>query len=241
MGLNFKTLEKLSKNFSILYVEDDDVLRDRTKVVFDNLFQQVDTAFDGLNGFKKYQSYYEHHLKYYDIVITDIQMPNLNGIELTKKILLTNKEQKVIVVSAYDDKKYLLDLIHIGVEAFIEKPISSTNVTNVLYDVCKSLNNNKLIELQNNYTYDLSASTLFLKNIKVTLSDNESKLLKLLMENNNQAFNCIEIFNYLYFNEPDKDFSQDSIKSLVKRLRKKVPENFITNTQQVGYSVNLNP
>lgn len=239
LNITVQSLKKLSQNLSILYVEDDTTLRNATKTIFENLFKRVDIATDGIDGLSKYTLFHSNTKKHYDIVISDIKMPGLDGIELTKKIFAINNKQKIIITSAHDDKKYLIDLINIGVEAFMEKPMTSNRMINVLYSVCFSFISKEVLVFKDNYTYLISSSNLFLNDAKVQLSDNESKLLKLLVVNNHQAFNCIDIFNHLYFDEPEKEFSQNSIKSLVKRLRKKIPENFIRNTQKIGYSVNF--
>jgi len=239
MLLNFKILQQVSKELSILYVEDDASLREKTAIVFKNLFKDIDVAQDGLLGLELYTQYYEKEKKYYDIIVSDIQMPRLDGIGLTKEILKINKDQKIIIISAYNDKEYLIDLINLGVEAFMQKPLSSQNLLQVLYDVCTSFNIQNIMHLKDNYSYNFSISTLFFKDKKVEISDNEVKLLELLLKNQNQSFNSIEIFNYLYNNAPEKEFSNDSIKSLVKRLRKKLPINIISNTQQLGYSISL--
>ncbi len=160
-------------------------------------------------------------------------MPRLDGIGLTKEILQLHKEQKIIIVSAHNDKEYLIDLINIGVEAFMQKPLSSGNILEVLYEVCNSFT------LEDEYSYNTTIATLFLNEERVELSEKESKLLSLLIKNRNQYFSSIEIFNHLYFDDIEKEFSEDSIKSLIKRLRKKTPAKFITNTQQLGYSVNF--
>ena len=239
MILDFKILKQLAKNLSLLFVEDDKILRDKTTIIFKNLFERVDSAEDGIDGLNKYKEYYESNLKYYDVVISDIQMPGLNGIALTKEIFKINKKQKIIIVSAYNDKDYLIDLINIGVEAFMQKPLSSEQILKILYAVCISLSNDNIIKLGYGYKFNDKLSVLFLNENKIDLSDNELKLLKLLIKNKNQSFSGVEIFNHIYFNEPDKEFSSDSVKSLIKRLRKKTPKGFILNTQQLGYSANI--
>lgn len=239
MALNFKMLQQVSKDLSMLYVEDDISLREKTTVVFKNLFQHVDVAEDGVEGLELYNEFYENEAKYYDIVVSDIQMPRLDGIGLTKEIYNINKKQKIIIISAYNDKEYLIELINLGVDVFMQKPLSSENLLQVLYDACTSFNAENIISLNDSYSYNFSKSALFLNNKKIEISDNELKLLELLLKNNNQSFSAIEIFNHLYNNDPEKEFSADSIKSLVKRLRKKLPENLISNTQQLGYSILL--
>lgn len=241
--MSFKELRNLSKDLSLLYVEDDQLLREKTAVIFTNLFSRVDVAEDGQYGLDLYNEHYHKHTKYYDIVVSDIQMPRLDGIALSKEIFKLNKNQKIIIVSAYNDKEYLIELINIGVEAFMQKPLSSENMLEVLSNVCgsfaKDREDDEIVTLCENALYNLSKSVLLINDVKVELSENELKLLHLLVENKNRSFNAIEIFNHLYFDDSEKEFSADSIKSLVKRLRKKVPQNLISNTQQLGYSINL--
>ncbi len=238
--LNFKILKELSKNLSLLYVEDDQILREKTQIIFKNLFKKVDVAENGVEALNLYNDYLSSNSCCYDIIISDIQMPKLDGIGLTKEILKINKSQKVIIISAYNDKEYLIELINIGVEAFMQKPLSSQNMLEVLHKVCTSFSSeDKIIVLDDDFLYNLSKSTLYLNKIKVELSENELKLFHMLIQNDNQSFSTIEIFNHLYFDNPDKEFSADAIKSLVKRLRKKLPENLISNTQQLGYSISL--
>ena len=236
MSLNFKALQQLSKGLSLLYIEDDKPLRDKTAVVFTNLFKRVDVAKDGLQGLEVYEKYHKENSFYYDIVVSDIQMPCLDGIGLTKKILEIHPQQKIIIISAYNDKEYLIDLINLGVEGFLQKPLSSQNLLKTLYDTCSSLHHQDIITIDENYTYNNSISALFCDDQKVDLSEKEMSLLELLIKNKNKIFSAIEIFNHIYIDEPQKDFSTDSVKSLIKRLRKKLPEGFIRNTQQLGYS-----
>ena len=239
MPLNFNILKQLSQDLSLLYVEDDKILRDKTAYIFNNLFKQVDTAKDGLDGLSLYQDYYKKNDEFYDIVVTDIQMPLLDGIALSKEIFKLHKEQKIIVVSAYNDKEYLIDLINLGVEGFMQKPLSSQELFEILHKVCNSFKNDNIITLSEGFKYNLTKSILLFNSTKIELSVMELKLIHLLIKNQTQSFSAVEIFNHLYYEKPDKEFSNDSIKSLVKRLRKKTPQDFISNTQELGYSINI--
>ncbi len=239
MTLNFKILKELSSDLTLLYVEDNALLREKTAFIFKNLFKDVTTGIDGEDALNLYKEYSTCSNKNYDIVVSDIQMPRLNGIELSKEIFKLNPDQNIIIVSAYNDIKYLIELINIGVKGFMQKPFSTDNMLSVLYNVCNSLSAKNIIALNDTYSFNSTTSSLLCNDIKIELSENELKLLELLIKNKKQSFSAIDIFNNLYVNEPDKEFSNDSIKSLVKRLRKKVPENFILNTQQLGYSANF--
>lgn len=141
-----KDLYKYSQNLNILYVEDDLELNEETVDIFKDLFNIVHTALDGEEGLEKYESFYRSSGKYYDIVITDIQMPKLNGIDLTAKIQKINPSQDIVVISAYSDSEKLMSLIDLGVNYFILKPLSHKKLVEVLYKACLFIENKKAQE-----------------------------------------------------------------------------------------------
>lgn len=126
-----KDVYKFSHTLNILYVEDDDRLRDETVMLLEPFFKHIDIARDGVEGFEKYNGCL------YDIVITDINMPRMNGIEMIAKIREINPEQKIIAISAHNESDILINLIRSGVSSFILKPILQQDVLNVLYPICR--------------------------------------------------------------------------------------------------------
>ncbi|MFT7002773.1 MAG: DNA-binding response OmpR family regulator [Sulfurimonas sp.] len=239
LHLGFQNLKDISKNLSILYVEDDCDLRKSVSRTFSKLFKIVHTAVDGEDGLKFYNNFFLEKNHYYDIVVSDIHMPFLNGIELSKAIFEINKKQKIIIMSAHSDKKYLINLINIGVEGFMQKPLNSKEILTVLNDVCISLQNENLINLGEGYSYDGLLQALFLNSQIISLSNKESKVLDLLIKNKNNIFSPEDIFNHINYDQIEKEFSSDSIKSLFKRLRKKLPKDLIVNNPHIGYRINF--
>ncbi|MCF6173221.1 MAG: response regulator [Campylobacteraceae bacterium] len=122
-----KKIKYLGKNISMLYVEDDkDLLKEMTTYL--NLFfNRVDTALNGEEGLEKFSK------NSYDIVITDIQMPKINGIEMIKKIREQNSNQKILITTAFSEVHYLLKAIELDVDGYILKPIDFDNLNTVLY------------------------------------------------------------------------------------------------------------
>ena len=118
-----KSLKKLSKQLNVLYVEDDSSIRVNTHELFKQIFNKVDIAVDGVEGIESYKKYFLDNNCYYDIVITDILMPNMNGIDMSKAIHEINKNQKIVVISAHNEKEYLIDAINTNIDGFIQKPL----------------------------------------------------------------------------------------------------------------------
>jgi len=238
----FKLLYNLSNKLNILYVEDDIMSQQEGESLFRDLFSSVDIAGDGKEGFDKYIEYIENNGKYYDLVITDINMPNVNGIELCKNIFQTNSEQKILVISAHEESIYLIDLINIGVAGFIHKPFEKKKILEILYETCTKIEdmvkNKEEVMLNNDFVWHSNSRLLTHEEDIINLCASETALLDLLISNRNLTFSIDEIFNAVYEDNYDKDLSIDSVKSLLKRVRKKVPNNLIKNVYGEGYRIN---
>ncbi len=116
-------LYKESSHLNILLVEDHVLLRTHIVEILSDLFARVDEAQDGVDALEQYIAYEQKYGNYYDLIISDIQMPKMNGIDLTAEIYARREEQPIIILSAHQDAKYLLALINFGVAQFITKPV----------------------------------------------------------------------------------------------------------------------
>jgi signal transduction histidine kinase len=117
---------------SILYVEDNAAIREATLELLEMFFDHIDIAIEGEEGLEKYRSYYDTHQQYYDIVLTDINMPRMNGIEMIKEIKALHERQDIVVLSAHNESDYLIQLIDLEVTHFIPKPIKIERFEKVL-------------------------------------------------------------------------------------------------------------
>ena len=84
--IDYIALEKYGRELSVLFVEDDEGISKEMNFLLGDIFTKVDSGFDGIEGLSKYNQYFQANEKYYDLLITDIRMPNMNGIELIKNI-----------------------------------------------------------------------------------------------------------------------------------------------------------
>ncbi|MCF6340240.1 MAG: response regulator [Sulfurimonas sp.] len=208
------------------------------------MFKEVIVGVDGIDGISLYYDYKTATKEYIDIVISDIKMPNMDGITLSKEIYRINPKQKIIIISSYNETNYFIELIKIGISGFIKKPLSLTEVIDIIYEVCMQLCNdkelNRYIEFSKYLKWDNKFKILFNNNIEIALTMNEINLMNLLVNNLNKKFTDLDIFNHIYYNNPEKEFSIDVIKGLLKRLRKKIPKNLIKNNPKQGYSIKDN-
>ncbi len=137
-------LREIAKNFSVLYVEDEKQVRDEVAIYLKKFFKSVNKAENGEEGFKLFKE------GDFDIVITDIMMPKMNGIQLAKKIKKINPEQEIVVISAYTETEYFIDFIKIGVSGYIIKPINYKQANEVMYATSLKLHKFKENELYRN-------------------------------------------------------------------------------------------
>ncbi len=108
---------KYSKNLTILYVEDNLEARESTAMVLEEFFDNIIIAINGEDGYEKFLS------NEIDIIITDINMPRMNGLEMVKKIKEINTNIPILVLSAYNESGFFIDSIKLGVEGYLLKPI----------------------------------------------------------------------------------------------------------------------
>ena len=108
-------LMELGKGLRVLYVEDDENLRLETTKIIERIFDMVDVASNGSEGLEAFKT------APYDLVITDIEMPHNNGIEMSRDIRQIDKSTPIVVVSAYSNADYFMEAISIGIDYYILK------------------------------------------------------------------------------------------------------------------------
>jgi YesN/AraC family two-component response regulator len=132
-------LKKYAENLNILYVEDDEFVRSSTSKLFGKFFKHVDIAEDGVIGLEKFKN------NKYDLIITDLNMPNMDGIEMSMKIKDIEFRQPIVVISAHNESELLLNLIDIGVDGFLLKPIKTEQLLRSLSSICANISDNKML------------------------------------------------------------------------------------------------
>ncbi len=118
-----------SKDLTLLYVEDNPDAREMTTLILENYFDNLIVAVNGEDGLEKFNN---NHI---DIVITDINMPKLNGLELCRKIREKDDDVSLVILSAHNDDSFFLESIDIGVNGYLLKPVEIDQLTNLLFRI----------------------------------------------------------------------------------------------------------
>ncbi len=170
-------LKELAKNISVLYVEDEDMLRESITRYLHKFFIDIDTALNGMEGIELYKK------NSYDLVITDIKMPKLDGIEMSKEIKTINENQNILIISAHSEIFNFSESIRIGIDGYVLKPIDFEQLNSALYKIVykiKQFKENE--EYKNNLEKLVEKKTIETKHLEEEKVKNYKKTLYALVK-----------------------------------------------------------
>jgi CheY-like chemotaxis protein len=133
-------LTEQTKKLKAMVVEDEKVTNELLSSTFKNFFADVDSCFDGESALEIYEA------KKPDVVFVDIIMSGMDGIELARKIRQINPNQIIIVISASNDMEKISESIEVGVNSFIQKPIDTKKIIELLTNVVSMIAKKKKVE-----------------------------------------------------------------------------------------------
>lgn len=217
----------LLKSKTILYIEDDISLQQNIKAILQHFFKTIYTANDGDEA---YTIYIENQNKI-DIIITDINMPNTDGITLSKAIREFDKKIPIVIVSAYTNTDYLLDSIDLNIISYITKPLTTNKTLKLLDKFLEYFQLTNSLTLNGTIKFNYANGTLLINEEAIQLTKKESKFFKLLIEHDIVSYEMM----YEYLWDYDKTPSEDALKSFVRKFKKKLPKDLCKNQKGVGY------
>ena len=211
-------LIKNTKEFNILYVEDDKEARISTLKFFKSFFLNVDTALNGEDAWLKFQN------NKYDIVITDINMPEMCGIELISKIREYNPTLPILVLSAYNNTEYFLESIKYGIDGYLLKPIDLEPFFFTISKITRKIELEKsILDYQNKLELKVEAKTKKLEHRCFhefyTDLPNSIMLQEDLLKNQYSHMLLLDMSNFSVINkEYGKVFSNNAITNTARAL-----------------------
>lgn len=240
--MDYGLLKKYTRNMVILFVEDDTDFRKEFTELLQDIFPKVETAVDGMDALNKYKEYFKETNSYYDLVISDIKMPNFDGIELVDSLYKIKKDQKVVILSARNEFKYLLPLVNLGIHQFFTKPIDYSTFLDDMFKLCNEIYHNNqnedthIVRINETLIWDKDKNKLIENDKVIELTKNEIRFVKTILNNNGKICTVDELINTIWFEEFDLNPDITHLKSLIYRLRKKVPGLHVKNIYGLGYT-----
>ncbi len=219
------------KHLKILIAEDDSIILEQNFQTLSIFFEKVFKAKDGIEALNIYE------LESPDMLLLDIKMPKLNGLELVKKIRKTNYDIPIVVTSAYSDRDILIDALNLSIDGYLIKPTRLEELIDTLNKATNRNNSHKtndIIVIDNNEFYDTATKELYLNNEKVDLGQKERALLEMFLNSNGSTISKEEILSVLY---PLDEITDSAFKNLISRLRKKIGEEKIINIKGAGWKM----
>lgn len=222
--------EMVLKNSSILLAEDEDALRESFKKV---LLLYVDKVYDACNGEEAYSIYTKNNP---DIIITDVKMPKMNGLELIKEVRKSNQNIPIIVTSAYADQDLLLESIKLSLVEYIIKPIKESVLDGLLEDCAKVLikKSDGRVQLSETCFYDYENKVFTCKDFNTVLTSKEVEFFEMLLAHRGNLVTKQLIEDKLYVYE---EAPPSALKNLVFKLRKKLHVDIVKTVNKLGYMI----
>ncbi len=220
------------KNLTILYVEDEEPIRKNAAEYLRRICKEVFEAKDGkeaLGIWKESQP---------DIIITDINMPRLNGLDMAHYIRAHDTQVQIIIATAHSDTEYLMQAVELQLVKYLIKPITKEKLLDALNQSIKLIEDKSkfALALSETCSYNAYTQLIICDGKEIKLTKNELLFLDLLSHHHTRIVRYEEIENAVW---PYEGMSQDAIRSLVRGLRKKVPEGAIENISGSGYKLNV--
>ncbi len=213
-------------NLTVLLVEDESSLSVLLQNAIGNHFAHFEVAQDGEEGLSKVQSIHP------DIVITDITMPHMDGLEMSAILHEQDPSLPIVVLSAYSDKEYLLDAIDIGISKYLIKPFDPDELLDILCALAQKMDKARRIPLLPPYQFDTEAKKLFDGDAMVRLSRRENKFFDHLISCSNHFLATENIKSILW---DEDDVSDERLRVFINRLRQKTDPELIGNVVGQGY------
>jgi two-component system alkaline phosphatase synthesis response regulator PhoP len=220
----------------ILLVEDEDQIRKLMKMNLEFEGYEVVTAIDGREAIDAINS------QHFDLIVLDLMLPYINGLEVCEQVRLKDKNIKIIIVSAKDEVQDRITGLKLGADDYLSKPFDLEEFLLRVKNLCKR-NNSGQVETTIEYTFggniiyfeDFKAKTIY---GEISLTPKEAMLLKMLIEREGQVINRNQILQYVW--GYDVYPSTRTIDNFILSFRKyfeenqKEPKHFFT-IRGVGY------
>ena len=223
---DYAVLEILS-NKKVLCLEDEPGILKNITQTLQLFFGEVVAVRDGIEALD------EAMTNLYDVLIFDIEVPHIDGLEIIKKIREINHKIPIIILSSHVEQEYLWRAVELKITRYLQKPYDKEKFLKALEDVSLELADyHQLINIKGDIKYDFAKKIIYDLDQSTHLSKSESRLFEYFLKHANQTITYEKLFDYMWeFEQPSKE----AIKAIVKEIRRKIGKDVIKNLYGIGY------
>ncbi|MGP1484929.1 MAG: response regulator transcription factor [Campylobacter sp.] len=223
---DYAVLEILS-NKKVLCLEDEPGILKNITQTLQLFFGEVVGVKDGLEALD------EAMTNLYDVLIFDIEVPHIDGLEIIKKIREINHKIPIIILSSHVEQEYLWRAVELKITRYLQKPYDKEKFLKALEDAALELADyHQLINIKGDIKYDFAKKIIYDLDQSTHLSKSESRLFEYFLKHVNQTITYEKLFDYMWeFEQPSKE----AIKAIVKEIRRKIGKDVIKNLYGIGY------
>ncbi|AKR12757.1 MULTISPECIES: response regulator transcription factor [Bacillus cereus group] len=218
------------KNYHILVVEDDQEIQELIKQFLMTQQYKVIVASDGLEGMKQFNK------QFFDLILLDVMMPNLNGFEVAKMIR-SQSNIPIIMLTALEEEQDQMKGFDLGIDDYITKPFSFHVLMRRVEAVLRRSNNQST---DNHFIFrelhvDGDAYKVYVNKVEVPLTTKEFEILQLLLQNEKKVLTRENIVEKIWGYEYAGDTRM--IDTHMKNIRKKLDIPYIKTVKGIGYKI----
>ena len=203
-------MSKILNNLTVLIVENEGDGKKIVQEVMRDKFEKVITAQNGDEGLKKFKKYNPN------MVITDVFMPIMNGLDMAKSIKEISKDTPIIVFSTNSEKETLLKAIDVGIDKYVLKPIDLDDFLVTLENVAKNkIETANIIQVTNGYSFNKIKRVLIRDGVEISLTKKELAFISLLIKRLGTLVLHDEIKNVVWVGE---SVTEAAIRTFIKNV-----------------------
>ena len=224
-------------SLTLLYAEDDLQSRKNYAFVLEEYFSEVYLAEDGREALDIY------HEKKPDVLLLDISMPFIDGLDVAKAVRTTNKDIPIIMLTAHAEQEKLLTAIPLGLSKYLLKPINDKSLIETVLKVISDIQARNIISIREKLWWNKINSNLFYNDENIKLTKKEDKLVTLLINSIGVYFTHDTLIIQIWDDEIPDASHDNKLHQLVYRLNKKInavtnsDTQLIENTYTLGYRI----
>jgi DNA-binding response OmpR family regulator len=224
---------------TLLYAEDNLESRENYAFVLKDYFHKVYTAKDGKEALELY------HEKQPDVLLLDVSMPYMDGLEVAKIVRKENKKIPIIMLTAHSEVDKLLRAVPLKLEEYLLKPINNKLLRNTMLNIIKKFEDQDIVLLQNALSWNKRNNHLLHEKQEIKLTLKENLLIELLAKSPGDYFMRDTLIYHVWPDEIPDESHDTKLTKLVSRLNRKImletdsATMLIENSYALGYRLTL--